>query len=213
MTGKYVLFNDKPEIKNAQFIRKESGGGGQGGDGGDTPGPGGETLTDLVNGGFEEWASDTEAVGWKSASTASNATLSKSSDARNGEFACNVLPATDKTKNVRLASQEITLEAGTYTFSFYAKATTPEACQTRPGYVPIKEDGSVGTYVYPKETTPEGTTNIYFDINNNGWTFVSYEFTLTSKSVVCLVVMNPKETSGKHVSQSILIDDATLVKK
>jgi len=207
---KYVKASDViPEMQNATVVILEEGDGGQGGDGGDTPGPGGDVLTDLVNGGFEEWVSDEEPVGWKSASSASNATLSKSGDARSGEFACSVLPGTDKTKNVRLASQELTLEAGTYTFSFYAKATTPEVCQTRPGYVPVKADGSVGSYFYPKE----GTTNLYFDINNNEWTLVSFEFTLDSKSVVCLVVMNPKETAGKHVSQSILIDDATLVKK
>ena len=209
MTGKLMKYVNNstgevtPEIKNGDIVILEQGDGGQGGGGGDTPGPGGDEVTELMNGGFEEWVSDTEPTGWKSASSASNATLNKSSDARSGEFACTVLPSTDKTKNVRLASQELTLEAGTYTFSFYAKASTADLCQTRAGFVPMKDDGSVGTYKYGD----------YIDINNNGWTPVSYEFTLESNSVVCLVVMNPKETAGKHVSQSILIDDATLVKK
>ena len=152
-----------------------------------------------MNGGFEEWVSDSEPVGWKSTSSASNATLSKSTEARNGSFACQI--AAPGSQNKRLATQEITLEAGNYTFSFYAKSTTANACQTRPGYVPVNE-GSVGTYKYGD----------YVDINNNEWTLVTYDFTLDSTTTLCLVVMNPKNSSYS-VSQDILIDDATLVKK
>ena len=185
-----------PEIKNADVTILEQG---DDGGGGDTPGPGGDDVTELVNGGFEEWVSDSEPVGWKSTSTASNATLSKSTEARNGSFACQI--AAPGSANKRLATQEITLEAGNYTFSFYAKSTTANACQTRPGYVPVNE-GSVGTYKYGD----------YVDINNNEWTLVTYDFTLDSTTTLCLVVMNPKN-SNYSVSQDILIDDATLVKK
>ena len=185
-----------PEIKNADVTILEQG---DDGGGGDTPGPGGDDVTELVNGGFEEWVSDSEPVGWKSTSTASNATLSKSTEARNGSFACQI--AAPGSQNKRLATQEITLEAGNYTFSFYAKSTTANACQTRPGYVPVNE-GSVGTYKYGD----------YVDINNNEWTLVTYDFTLDSTTTLCLVVMNPKN-SNYSVSQDILIDDATLVKK
>ncbi|MBO7120171.1 MAG: carbohydrate binding domain-containing protein [Bacteroidaceae bacterium] len=186
-----------PEIKNGDVVVLEQGGG-------DTPepptpGPGGETVSDLVNGDFESWVSDAEPTGWKSASTASNATLSKSTDARNGSFACMI--AAPGSANKRLATQEITLEAGSYTFSFYARSTSASPCQTRGGYVPIKDDGTVDTYRYGD----------YTDINNNGWTLVSYDFTLDAPTTLCLLVMNPKN-SNYSTSQDILVDDATLVK-
>ena len=197
-----------PEIQNATVVILEQGDGGQGGQGGDdpTPGPSGDPVTDLVNGDFEEWVSASEPLGWKSASTASNATLSQDQEARSGNYSCRVVAP--GSTNKRLATQEITLEAGTYIFSYYAKATTGDVCQTRPGYVPINADGSVGAYMYPKE----GTTNIFFDINNNEWTPVSFEFTLTETTTLCLIVMNPKN-STYSVSQDILVDDATLVKQ
>ena len=189
-----------PEIKNADVVVLEAGdGGGQGGDGGGGQ-VGGDPVTDLVNGDFESWESDSQPTGWKSASTASNATLSKSTVARNGSFAC--LVAAPGTQNKRLATQEMTLEAGSYTFSYYAKSTTGSACQTRGGYVPVT-DGKVGTYQYSKT---------YTDLNNNGWTLVTYDFELTSQTTLCLLVMNPKE-SNYSTSQDILVDDATLVKK
>ncbi|MBR5395940.1 MAG: hypothetical protein IK144_12790 [Bacteroidaceae bacterium] len=190
-----------PEIKNATVVILESGdGGGQGGDGGDQGGGGGDTVSDLVNGDFESWVSDTEPTGWKSASSASNATLSKSTEARNGSFAC--LVGAPGTQNKRLATQEMTLEAGSYTFSYYAKSTTADICQSRGGYVPVT-DGAVGSYKYGS----------YTDINNTGWTLVSYDFELTAKTTLCLFASNPKENAGKTVSQDILVDDATLVKK
>ena len=184
-----------PEIKNADVVILEQGGD----DGGDDPNPGGDDVTELVNGGFEEWVSDSEPRGWKSASSASNATLSKSTDARNGSFACQI--AAPGTQNKRLATQEITLEAGSYTFSFYAKSTSADVCQTRAGFVPVNET-AVGTYKYGD----------FVDINNNGWTLVSYDITLESTTTLCLLIMNPKNSSYS-VSQDILIDDATLVKK
>lgn len=191
-----------PEIKNANVVILEQGDGGQGGGGDDTPptpGPGGDEVTELVNGDFEEWVSDSEPTGWKSASTASNAVLSKSSDARGGSFSCKV--GAPGSANKRLATQEITLEPGTYTFSFYAKSTTADKSQTKCGYVPVA-DGAVGAYKYGD----------FFNLNNNGWTLVSYEFTLEATTTVCLVVMNPKD-SNYSKSQDILVDDATLVKK
>lgn len=190
-----------PEIKNADVVILEQGDGGQGGDTpGPTPGPGGDEVTELVNGGFEEWVTgSTTPVGWKSASSASNATLSQSQDAHGGSYAC--LVGAPGSANKRLATQEITLEAGTYTFSFYAKSTTADKSQTKGGYVPVA-DGAVGAYKYGD----------FFDLNNNGWTLVSYEFTLEATTTVCLVVMNPKD-SNYSKSQDILVDDATLVKK
>lgn len=187
-----------PEIKNANVVILENGdGGGQGGDDG---GQGGDTVTDLENGGFEEWVSDSQPTGWKSASTASNAELGKSTEAHGGSFACIV--KAPGTANKRLATQEITLAAGSYTFSFYAKSTTADASQTRCGYVPVNADNGVGSYKYGD----------YANLSNTEWTLVSYDFDLTEETKLCLVVMNPKNSSYS-VSQDILVDDATLVKK
>lgn len=207
---KYVKNGEvTPEIKNANVVILENGDGGDsgGGDGGDDN-PGGDTVTDLVNGGFEEWVSDTEPKGWKSVSSASNATVKKSTEARNGSFSCSVAPSFDtkdpsKSINARLATQEITLAAGSYTFSYYAKSTTADACQSRGGYVPVNHDNSVGAYKY--------NTN-YTNLSNTEWTLVTYDFELTEQTTVCLIVMNPKGSSYS-ISQDILVDDATLVKK
>ena len=162
-------------------------GGGQGG---------GETPSTLTNGGFETWANGLP-TGWKSASTASSATLEQSTDAHGGSYACIVKGG--GTQNKRLASQEITLEAGTYTFAFYAKATSANKAQVRPGFVPVT-DGAVGNYTYGD----------YADIKTS-WSQVSTTFTLDAKTTVCLIVMNPK--SGSYSSgEDVIVDDATLTK-
>lgn len=161
----------------------------------DTP----SAATSLTNGGFEDWSSDTQPTGWKSASTASSAKLSKSTDAHGGSFSVKVTG--DASSNKRLASQEITLEAGTYKFAFYAKATTADKSQARAGWVPVT-DGKVGNYNYAS----------YSDLTNSGWTLVEQEITLNAKTTLCLVVMNPK-ASDYSSGKDILIDDATLVKK
>ena len=193
-----------PEIKNADVVILEQGDGGQGGDTpGPTPGPGGDVVTELVNGGFEEWVSESVPLGWKSASAASSATVVQSQDAHGGSYAC--LVKANASTNMRLATQEITLAAGTYTFSFYAKPASAPDAQVRIGYVPFKDDGTLDTYKY---------NSAFFNINNNGWTLVENEFTLSAETKVCLIVMNPKSNDAKqYVAQDILVDDATLVKK
>ena len=185
--GNRGSYNDKIEVMNAYFVSIE------GGETPDTPTPSGNNL--LTNGDFETW-SDGLPTGWKSASTASSSTLSQSTDAHAGSYSVKV--GGDANSNKRLACTEITLKAGTYTFSFYAKSTTADASQTRPGYVPVT-DGKVGNYAYGD----------YASINNTSWTQVSTTFTLTAETTVCLVVMNPK-TSSYATAQDILIDDATL---
>ena len=173
--------------------------------GGDNTGSGdntgGSTTPDegslLSNGGFESWTGGLP-DNWKSTSTASSATLSQSTDAHGGSYS--VCVKTGNTSNKRIAYKETELKAGTYVFTFYAKATTSEKCQVRPGYVPV-EGGSVGNYVYGD----------YASITT-GWTLVTYEFTLEKDATVCLVVMNPKGSSYA-TAQDVLIDDAKLVKK
>ena len=195
LTGVYLLYNDKPEIKNAQFVSVKKAEGGN--ETPDTPGEG--EVSSLQNGGFENWVNDSEPTGWKSASTASSASLSKSTDAHSGDFAVSVTGVASSNK--RLATKELTLEAGSYKFSFYAKSTKSDKCQTRPGYVPVT-NGSVGNYNYGD----------YTNLKSSGWTLVEYEFTLDTTTTVCLVIMNPKNSSYSE-TQDILVDDATLVKK
>ena len=163
---------------------------GKGQGGGETPGEGTELLT---NGGFENWA-DGYPTGWKSASTASSATLEQSTDKRSGTYSVLVQGASS---NKRLGSTEMTLKAGTYVFSAYFKAATAEKAGARLGYVPIGDDGTPGNYAYDADYVN--------DITDTEWVTKSYMFTLTEEQTICLVVMNPK-SSGKD----LLIDDASL---
>ena len=148
----------------------------------------------LSNSGFESWNGSTP-VDWKSTTTASNATLSQSTDAHSGSYS--VLVAGNASQNKRLASKEYTLPAGTYVMSFYVKGEG----QVRPGYVPVT-DGKVGSYVY---------RNDYASTKAGEWTLVTYEFTLDAETTVNLVVMNPK-TSTYATASDKLIDDITLTK-
>ena len=193
---KYVNSNTgamTPEIKNADVVILEEGDGGSGSGGG-----GGSAVTSLTNGNFETWA-DGLPTGWKSASTASSATLSQSTDAHGGSYS--VLVVGDAANNKRLATQEITLAAGDYTFSIWIKATTEDVAQARLGYVPVT-GGKVGTYAYAKDYSNLSTS----------WQQFSYDFTLSAETTVCLLVMNPKASSYSS-GKDILVDDATLTKK
>ena len=156
-----------------------------------------EIARNLTNGDFETWV-DGLPIGWKSASTASSATLTQSTDAHGGSYSVNVNG--DEGSNKRLASQEITLAAGTYFFPFYAKATTTNISQVRPGYVPVN-DGKVGNFAYGEYT------NL-----NTGWTKITHEFTLAAETTICLLVMNPRK-SNYSSGKDVLIDDATLTKR
>ena len=189
-TGAYVVsVNGKaPELDEGG----SSGGGGE-------SGGGSSAATSLTNGDFETWGSDGLPTGWKSASTASSATLEKSTDAHGGSFSCNVKG--DEGNNKRLASQEITLAAGTYVFSAWVKATTSDVSQARLGYVPIGADGKAGSYAYAD----------YANLSTS-WQQFTQEFTLDSEKTICLVIMNPKKSSYSS-GKDILVDDATLTKK
>ena len=182
--GTRGVYNGKIEVLNAYFVSIEGEGGG-------------EAATSLTNGDFETWT-DSIPTGWKSASTASSGTLEQRTDAHDGSYSCCVKG--NESSNKRLASQEITLAAGTYVFSFWVKATTDDVAQARPGYVPVN-DGTAGSYSYGD----------YANLTTS-WQQVSYEFTLAAETTVCLVVMNPKK-SNYSSGKDILVDDATLTKK
>ena len=186
-----------PEIAQGNYLVKRTANGNGGGNGGGNDG-GGE-ATSLTNGNFETWA-EGQPTGWKSASTASSATLEQSTDTHGGSYSVKVKG--NEKKNVRLASQEITLAAGTYTFSFWVKATTTDVSQARPGFVPVV-NGTADSKSY--------TYGDYATLSTN-WKQVSYEFTLTAETTVCLLVMNPKK-SDYSSGKDILVDDATLTKK
>lgn len=162
--------------------------------GGEVPEPG-EGTELLTNGGFENWT-DGYPVGWKSASTASSATLEKSTDKRSGTSS--VLVKGDPSKNKRLGSTEMILKAGTYVFSAYFKAATTDEASARLGYVLVGDDGTVGGDDYKYD-------DYVNNITNTEWVAKSYAFTLEEEQKICLVVMNPAKP-GKD----LLIDDASL---
>lgn len=160
------------------------------------PAPTGDNL--LANGDCETWDGTTP-VNWKTTSSAGNASLKQSTDAHGGSYSISV--GFNEKQNKRLGYKEITLKAGTYKFSFYAKSTTADASQCRPGYVVVTNGVADKNYNYREKYEP---------LNNSTWTLVSYEFTLTETKTICLVVMNPKTTSYA-TAQNILVDDASLV--
>lgn len=171
-------------------------GSGEGGDPDPDPTPGGEgtSLADFTNGDFETWA-DGIPTGWQSTTTASTAgALSQSTDAHGGSYSVKL--AGTSASNKRLAYKELTLEAGDYTVSFFAKGSA-DGCSIRPGYVPVT-DGAVDSYVYGNYTN---------DIPASSWTQVTYTFSLSVETTVNLVLMNPK-----NPGLDILIDDYTIVK-
>lgn len=158
------------------------------------------TVSLISNGDFETWA-DGLPTGWKTSSTAGNATLTQSTDAHGGSYSVSVGYAASYNK--RLGYKEITLKPGTYTFSFYAKNTTDNNTQCRPGYAIVVNgtiDNSTG-YKYGS----------YASLSGKAWTLVTNEFTLTEATTVCLLVMNSKTNATYGVTaQDILIDDAIL---
>lgn len=144
------------------------------------------------NGNFESW-SDGAPTNWKTASSAGNATLSQSNTAHGGVYSVKV--GGTSSSNKRLGYKELKLKAGKYTLKFYARADSDKGAAVRPGYVPVT-DGTVGSYVYR-----EG----YTDVNNNGWTEITHEFTLDADGTYSIVIMNSKNPGG-----DVLIDDVTL---
>lgn len=147
----------------------------------------------LSNASFEEW-DGSNATNWVSTTTASNGTVEKSTDARTGS--ASILLKGTSSGNKRIAYKEITLKAGTYEFSIYAKGATAEAGSARPGYAPVNEDGSMGQYVYGE---------YYNDLANADWALVSYTFELAEQTKLNLVVMN-----SKNPGKDLLFDDASL---
>lgn len=149
-----------------------------------------------LNGDFECWI-DGKPNNWKSTSSASNATLSQSTDAHSGKFSVKV--GGTSSSNKRLAYKELSLKAGEYTMEFYVKAATADGASVRPGYAIINSDGSItggDSYKYGDYVN---------DISNTTWVKVTHTFTLSSDGTYCVLIMN-----AKNPGKDVLIDDFKL---
>ena len=154
-----------------------------------TPAPTGNNL--LSNAGFENWDGGAPAV-WKS--NIGNAALSQSSTAHSGQYAVKVTG--DARGNKRLSYAELSLKAGTYTFTYYVYGAEANA-HLKTGYA-IMTDHKVADYrndyIYSDATT----------VTQGAWSLVTYTFKLDRPKTICLLVMNQKG------SGAFLVDDAML---
>ncbi len=153
------------------------------------PAPTGNNL--LSNAGFENWDGAAPAV-WKS--SIGNAALSQSSTAHSGQYAVKVTG--DAKVNKRLSYAELSLKAGTYTFTYYVYGAEANA-HLKTGYA-IMTDHKVADfktdYIYSDPTT----------VTQGAWSLVTYTFKLDRPKTICLLVMNQKG------SGAFLVDDAQL---
>lgn len=153
------------------------------------PAPTGDNL--LSNAGFENWDGAAPAV-WKS--SIGNASLSQSSTAHSGQYAVKVTG--DAKVNKRLSYAELSLKAGTYTFTYYVYGAEANA-HLKTGYA-IMTDHKVADfrkdYIYSDATT----------VTQGAWSLVTYTFKLDRPKTICLLVMNQKG------SGAFLVDDAQL---
>ena len=170
---------------------------GKAGTGGGSDQPEGPVTSDglVENGDFESWSGNVP-TSWKTASSAGNATLAQSTDARSGSYA--VLVKGTSSGNKRLGYKETTYKAGTYTMTFYAKAATATGGSVRPGYATFNADGTINGsgYKYGEYTN---------NLSQSEWTKVEHSFTLASDQQICLVIMN-----SKNPGADVLIDDFSL---
>lgn len=174
------------EVKNVKVAAAENGGGTE-------PEPGtGDNL--LANSSFETWTGETP-DSWGRASVTS-ATYAQNADAQDGTYS---VLMKGSSSNARFGSEDITLSAGTYTLSVYAKSVADPA-KFKMGWVPI-EGGNPNTnkYNYILDST---------DLSNE-WQEYSAEFTLDAETVVSIFFVNSKSGSGKD----LLIDKVSLIKK
>ncbi len=145
----------------------------------------------LANAGFESWT-DGKADGWVPTTSATNGTVTQSTDAHTGSYAASL--AGGSSKNKRMASQEYVLEAGTYSYSVWAKG----GANIRLGYAIVQEDGTID---------PKNGYKYLIDavVTTDEWVQYSCEFTLDVATKVNMMVVNSKTAAA------LLIDDAALV--
>ena len=194
VTG-YTIGQNKDMYVNTMGINvvaaEEEGGNEGGNEGGDDV-----VVTEgnlVENASFEKWEEDKPA-NWTG--VGHNATISKSSDAKSGSYAIEVVGAGG---NKRLASQSYTLKAGTYKYSVNVKQTGDAAGMFRLGYIKLTDGAIANTntdYIYITEAASVSSE----------WAEASCEFTLNATTDIALVVMNSKNGGGA----SILVDDVAL---
>lgn len=150
----------------------------------------------ITNGGFESWT-DGVCDGWKSTTTATNCTITQSTDAHSGNSSVQIPQGTKN--NNRLGSKEYRLKAGTYTMKAYVKG----AGTVQIGYVPIA-NYVVLSYAYSTKVTTKA----------DGWTEVTKEFTLEKDTKLNFVLMNAKNTGEKLVDDfSVTTEDGGLAEE
>ena len=155
---------------------------------------------DAPNGDFENWTNG-QPNNWKSASTASSATLSMSTDARTGSYS--VLVKGNTASNQRLAYKELELAPDTYTITFWVKAESASGASVIPGYATVVE-GKNPTYFYLKDASGK---NLYINnLSSREWTQVTMEISLNAVTTLC-----PLHMVSKSPGQSVLVDDFKLV--
>lgn len=168
---------------------------------GDSPSTGDDTnLSTLTVGDatspnydFENWSSG-QPYHWKSASTASSATLAATTEAHGGQYA--VVVTGSASGNKRLAYEEMSLPAGKYLkIAFWVRALDATA-SVRPGYVPVSA-GKVGSYVYGS----------YVNDITTEWQYVEQIIATQIPSDLegCPVIMVSKNPGG-----SVIIDDVSI---
>lgn len=165
----------------------------------------------LNNGGFEQWNGE-ELTDWlittSGANTAgSNVAVAQTTDKHSGTYAVAITNLTaDKTgndqKNGRLASKELKLKAGTYTYSIYLKAADATGAAARIGHVAIGSNGKPGTYTYGNNESGLNAP----DTLTNAWLKKTYEFTLKEAATICLTIMHSKNA----IDKTVIADDASL---
>lgn len=154
------------------------------------PAPTGDNL--LANGDFEVWSGGLPTY-WKSTTTASNATLSQSTEAHGGSYAVKV--GHDANANKRMAYQEITLKAGTYTMSFYVKASSSAGASVRPGYTDVKDGKANSNYTYGD----------YVNDITTEWQQVTHSFTLSSETTLNVLIMVPKNSGSDPIIDNFVL--------
>lgn len=165
----------------------------------------------LSNGSFEQWNGE-ELTDWLITASGNNTAgslvaIAKSTDKHSGTYAVAITNLTaDKTgngqKNGRLATKEMKLKAGTYTFSVCLKAADATGAAARIGHVALGSDGKPGTYSYGKNENGFSAP----DTLTTAWLTKTYEFTLSEAATVCLVIMHSKNA----IDKTVIADDASL---
>lgn len=152
--------------------------------------------TELTNLSFESRTA-TAPEGWGRA-TVTSATYEKSADAQSGT---NAVLLGGTTTNKRFGSSDITLAAGTYSLSVYAKSVSGTA-KFKMGYAIIDmiETDAMNAYKYTQNAAEELTTT---------WKLITHEFTVEKETVASISFVNAKSGAGVD----LLIDNVSLTKK